>query len=59
MDNIVEVVTLLRRQYELELQLINGEGTAVATEHALEAIREGLIYRGFRAPTGTWTYDGQ
>ena len=42
MDNIVEVVTLLRRQSELELQLINGDGTAVATEHALEAVRRRL-----------------
>ena len=37
MDNIFEIVTLLRRQSELELQLINGDGAAVATERELEA----------------------
>ena len=42
MDNIVEVVTLLRRQWELEMKLIHGDGTAVATEHALEATRRRL-----------------
>lgn len=42
MDNIVEVVTLLRRQSALELQLIQGDCTAVATEHALEATRRRL-----------------
>jgi hypothetical protein len=42
MDNIFEVVTLLRRQSELEYQLIHGDGTAAATEHALEATRRRL-----------------
>jgi hypothetical protein len=42
MDNIIEVVTLLRRQSELELQLVQSDGTAVATEHALELTRRGL-----------------
>jgi hypothetical protein len=42
MDNIVEVVTLLRHQSELETQLIHGDGTAAATEHALEATRRRL-----------------
>jgi hypothetical protein len=42
MDNIVEVVTLLRHQSELEMQLLHGDGTAVATEHALEATRHRL-----------------
>ena len=42
MDNIFEVVTLLRRQSELELQLLQGDGTAVATEHALELTRRSL-----------------
>jgi uncharacterized protein (DUF2336 family) len=42
MDNIVEVVTLLRRQSELELQLINADGPAVDTEHALETVRRRL-----------------
>ena len=42
MDNITEVVTLLRQQSELETQLIHGDGTAAATEHALEATRRRL-----------------
>jgi hypothetical protein len=42
MDNIVEVVTLLRHQSELETQLIHGDGAAAATEHALEATRRRL-----------------
>lgn len=42
MENIDEVVALLRRQSELELQLINAAGPAVATEHALEAVRRRL-----------------
>ncbi len=42
MDNIVEVVTLLRRQSELELQLLNGVGRAVATEYELEATQRRL-----------------
>ena len=42
MDNIVEVVTLLRQQSELETQLIHGDGTAAAAEHALEATRRRL-----------------
>ena len=42
MDNIVEVVTLLRQQLELEMQIIHGDGTAAATEHALEATRRRL-----------------
>jgi hypothetical protein len=47
MDNIVEAVTLLRQQSELESQILQGDGTAAATEHALEATRRRL--RG--APT--------
>ena len=42
MDNVIEVVTLLRRQSELEMQLIHGDGTAAATENALEATRRRL-----------------
>jgi hypothetical protein len=42
MANIVEVVTLLRRQSEPELQLIRDDGTAVATENVLEATRRRL-----------------
>ena len=43
MDNILEVLTLLRRQTELELNLVNGNGTAVAAEHELEATRRRLV----------------
>ena len=42
MDNIVEVVTLLRQQSDLELRLLHGDGTAAATENALEATRRRL-----------------
>lgn len=42
MDNITEVVALLRQQSELEIKLIHGDGTAAATEHALEATRHRL-----------------
>ena len=37
MHNITEVVALLRKQSELELQILNGHGAAVATERELEA----------------------
>ncbi len=37
MDNVIEVVALLRKHSELELQMLNGHGTAVATEQKLEA----------------------
>jgi len=43
MNNILEVLTLLRRQAELELNLLNGNGTAVATEQELEATRRRLV----------------
>jgi hypothetical protein len=39
-DYIVKVVNLLRGQSELELQLMRGDGAAVATEHALEETRQ-------------------
>jgi hypothetical protein len=37
MDNVIEVVALLRKHSELELQIRNGRGAAVATEQELEA----------------------
>lgn len=37
MDNVIEVVALLRKHSELELQILNGHGAAVATERELEA----------------------
>jgi hypothetical protein len=39
MDNIVEVVALLRQRSELEMQILHGDGTAAATENALAATR--------------------
>jgi hypothetical protein len=42
MDDIVEVVALLRRQSELEMQLIHGDDTVVVTEHALGLTRRGV-----------------
>lgn len=41
MDPLAEVVTLIRRHAELELALIQGDGTA-ATEHALDTTRRRL-----------------
>lgn len=37
MDNVLKVVALLRKHSELELQLLNGHGAALATECELEA----------------------
>jgi hypothetical protein len=37
MDNVIEVVALLRKHSELELRILNGHGPAVATERELEA----------------------
>jgi hypothetical protein len=35
--SLIEVVALLRRHSELELQILNGRGAAVVTESELEA----------------------
>jgi hypothetical protein len=37
MYNVIEVVALLRRHADLELQILNGHGATVATEGELEA----------------------
>jgi hypothetical protein len=37
MDNVIEVVALLRKHSELELRILNGHGAAVSTERELEA----------------------
>lgn len=37
MDNIFEVITLIRKQSELGLQILNGHGAAAATERELQA----------------------
>jgi hypothetical protein len=45
MDNVAEVVALLRRQAQLEQQLLNGQGIAVVTEQALLLTRRRLASR--------------
>jgi len=42
MENVAEIVTLLRKQAQLESQIINGNGTAIASEQELEATRRRL-----------------
>jgi hypothetical protein len=36
MDNVIAVVALLRKHSELELQILNGRGAAVATPISLK-----------------------
>ena len=44
MDNVTEIVALLRKQADLELAIMNGHrGGAVATEQELEATRRRLF----------------
>lgn len=43
MDNVIEVVALLRQQAELENQIMNSGGPAVAAEWALTATRRRLV----------------
>jgi len=45
MDNIVEVLTLLRRQSELELQILNGRRIPIHAECELELICRQLTIR--------------
>jgi len=42
MENVAEIVTLLRKQVQLESQILNGNGTAIASEQELEATRRRL-----------------
>jgi hypothetical protein len=42
MENVAEIVALLRKQSQLEAQILNGNGTAIASEHELEATRRRL-----------------
>jgi hypothetical protein len=42
MENVAEVVALLRKQAQLESQIINGTGTAIACEQELAATRRRL-----------------
>lgn len=48
MDNVTEIIALLRRQPTLESQILNGNGTAIASERELEATR-----RTARCPQST------
>ena len=43
MDNVSEVVELIRRQAALEMQIMNGGGPAVAAEWALATTRRRLV----------------
>jgi len=42
MENVAEIVALLPKQAQLESQILNGNGTAVASERNLEATRRRL-----------------
>jgi hypothetical protein len=42
MENVAEIVALLRKQAQLESQILNGNGTAIASERELEATRRRL-----------------
>jgi hypothetical protein len=43
MENVAEIVALLRKQAQLETQILNGNGTAIAYEQELEITRRRLI----------------
>lgn len=43
MDNVTEIVALLRRQADLEIAIMNDRRNAVATEQELEATRRRLF----------------
>jgi hypothetical protein len=42
MDNVAEIVALLRKQAQLETQILNGNGTAITSEQELDATRKRL-----------------
>jgi hypothetical protein len=42
-DNVTEIVALLRKQADLEIAIMNGHRSAVATEQGLEATRRRLF----------------
>jgi hypothetical protein len=42
MDAIHEILALLRRQSELEIEILNGREAGIATERVLEGIRRRL-----------------
>jgi hypothetical protein len=43
MDNVTEIVALLRRQADLEIAIMNGALSAVATEQELDSTRQRLV----------------
>ena len=43
MDNVSEIVALLRKQADLEIAIMNGHSSSVATEQELEATRRRLF----------------
>jgi proline dehydrogenase len=43
MDNVTEIVALLRRQADLEIAIMNDRRNAVATEQELEVTRRRLF----------------
>jgi predicted nicotinamide N-methyase len=43
MDNVTEIVALLRKQADLEIAIMNDRRSAVATEQELEATRRPLF----------------
>jgi proline dehydrogenase len=43
MDNVTKIVALLRKQADLEIQIMNSDGSAVATEQELEVTRRRLF----------------
>jgi hypothetical protein len=45
MDNVIEVVALLRKHSELELQMLNGHSAAVAVAVATERALEATVHR--------------
>jgi hypothetical protein len=42
MDNVTEIIALLRKQATLESQILNATGTAIASGRELEATRRRL-----------------
>jgi hypothetical protein len=42
MENVAEIVALLRKQAQLESKISNGNGTAIASERELELTRRRL-----------------
>jgi hypothetical protein len=43
MDNVAEIIALLRKKADLAIAIMNGERTPVATEQELETTRRRLF----------------